>query len=73
MLYPNPATSYLTIVNKNGSFKMKMYDSTGRQVYGGNSQGNKLFFDVSSFRRGIYLIGVSCADNQVYMQKILLK
>ncbi|MCF8357893.1 MAG: endo-1,4-beta-xylanase [Prolixibacteraceae bacterium] len=72
-LYPNPATSHLTIVNKNGPFKMKMYDSTGRQVYGENSQGNKLFFDVSSFRRGIYLIGISCTDNQVYMQKILLK
>ena len=72
-IYPNPATSKLTIGNKEEGIKMvkiAIYSLNGKKLYE-TKYGVDLPYqiDISSFNTGLYLVEV-CAGKKYFVQKI---
>jgi GH35 family endo-1,4-beta-xylanase len=72
-VYPNPATSNINIETASAPFTVNVYNSMGRLIYSENSNEETIHLDVSSFNRGMYFIKVNNANNEMNVQKFLLK
>ena len=64
-IYPNPATSVVTIGNAQGP--VRVYDALGRVVWTATSSGS-LRIDIATWQRGVYLVH---ANSTVRMLSIL--
>ncbi len=70
-LYPNPATSAVTLSVPGEAFSYEMTDLAGRMVRSGD--GNQYAtVDVSSLPAGVYMIRMKC-DSQVVTRKLIVK
>jgi hypothetical protein len=72
-IYPNPATSDVTIICNSAPFHIRIFNSLGMLVYSGDSGENSITIDVSSFTRGMYLVQLTDMNNTIYVEKFLLK
>ena len=57
-LYPNPATSYITVdlqkSNERG-LSIQVYNFLGKKMYESQNMAEKLTIDLSDFNRGVYI------------------
>ncbi len=61
-LYPNPASSILTIESDSQIMEIRVVDMVGRMVYSTRVQDNSYTMDVHGFRNGIYFVQVITAN-----------
>jgi GH35 family endo-1,4-beta-xylanase len=72
-IYPNPASDNINIVSEKAPFKVSLFNILGAEVYSELSHTKSLQMDVSQYRKGIYLIKITDQNNEVNVQKIILK
>ncbi|WP_132431349.1 endo-1,4-beta-xylanase [Natronoflexus pectinivorans] len=72
-IYPNPATNNLNIAYESSPFRISIFNSMGVLVYSGNSANESYSLDVGSFARGMYVIQLTDQNNQIRVEKFLLK
>ena len=77
-IFPNPATTQLTIYN--GKLKIEnvtIYDLTGREAYNENHQtpnaNSEISIDVSKFPAGVYAVQIKTADYRATKKLIIQK
>ncbi len=58
-LYPNPATSTVTLTGIEGEAEVSVVDMNGRQVYSGSVKEGSLSIDVSGLSQGAYFVRVT--------------
>ncbi len=58
-LYPNPATSTVTLTGIEGEAEVSVVDMNGRQVYSGSVENGSLSIDVSGLSQGAYFVRVT--------------
>lgn len=70
LVYPNPATSILTIDlgNEDGKKEVAIFDLLGRSILVQQTEGKKTEIDVSEYVRGLYIIKV-----QTTLRKSILR
>ena len=70
LVYPNPATSILTIDlgNEDGKKEVAIFDLLGRSIFSQHTEGKKTEIDVSEYTRGLYIIKV-----QTTLRKSILR
>jgi ELWxxDGT repeat protein len=70
LVYPNPATSILTINlgNEDGKKEVAIFDLLGRSIFSQHIEGKKTEIDVSEYTRGLYIIKV-----QTTLRKSILR
>lgn len=75
-LYPNPATNFLIIENKNYSANensyIKITDVSGREIETKQLNQNKVFIDTEKWSKGIYLAQLVQNNTSTY-QKIIIQ
>ena len=71
--YPNPATDYITVNNRQDSFtSLEIFDMTGKIIYTKMLDSNgSVHIDVSGFDTGIYLISFRNSSN-IQVQKLIV-
>jgi hypothetical protein len=72
-IYPNPASDIINIEHQWAPYKVAIYNSLGMKVFADESISESMSLDVSRFKRGIYMIRLTSADNVSDIQKFLLK
>lgn len=72
-IYPNPASDNIKIIYESVPFKVNIFNSLGAEVYSGLSETNSFDMNVSEYKSGIYLIRVTDSNNNVIVQKLILK
>jgi hypothetical protein len=72
VIYPNPTTDFVTIMSKNNSSKIEIYDIGGRliETFAGASEKNKI--DLREFTIGIYLLKIE-VNGVILTRKIIKK
>ena len=68
-VYPNPASTVLTVKSNGNVNSVKLINTIGQVVYTSTTTSN---IDVSSFNKGVYLIQVD-TDNGTSTQKVVIK
>ena len=58
-LYPNPASSTVTLTGIEGEATVTVVDMNGRQVYSGNAADGSLTVDVSGMAQGAYFVRIT--------------
>ena len=58
-LYPNPASSTVTLTGIEGEAMVTVVDMNGRQVYTGNTANGSLTIDVSGMAQGAYFVRIT--------------
>jgi len=58
-LYPNPASSTVTLTGIEGEATVTVVDMNGRQVYSGNADNGSLTIDVTSMAQGAYFVRIT--------------
>ena len=66
-IYPNPASSMITLQTKGAIEKTNMYDFNGELVY--STAENE--FDISKFKNGIYILEIRMKDGKTFEKKII--
>jgi hypothetical protein len=61
-VYPNPASSNLTVTSSSMMLNVTVYDITGRAVMNADINDNTHVFDVTSLRNGLYIMQVKTVD-----------
>jgi len=72
-IYPNPASGNINIISEKAPFQVSLYNILGAEVYSGLSNTKSFQMDVGQYTKGIYLIKVTDRNNDVSIQKIILK
>lgn len=70
-IYPNPASSTLTVNCGNAEFGYEMYNSMGQRVANGTASGN-VQISVSDMNKGIYFIRLT-TGTQVRVEKVVVE
>lgn len=70
-IYPNPAKDFLNINNSVGNIKIEITDLTGKIIFTDALQNNFETIDISSFKKGIYIVTLS-NPNVKYIQKLVI-
>jgi len=70
-IYPNPAKDFLNINNSVGNIKIEITDLTGKIIFKDALQNNFETIDISSFKKGIYIVTLS-NPNVKYIQKLVI-
>ncbi len=75
-IYPNPASSYLYVDNKNSNNKpidLKIFDIMGNMVLNMNTLNEfPTKINIENFKNGIYFINLKQEDGQVIIKKIII-
>ena len=71
-IYPNPASSTLTLSNLEGIQQIKIMDLLGNEISNTNVYGNNVKIDVNNLRSGIYFISL-IKDNSVKVTRKFIK
>jgi hypothetical protein len=61
-LFPNPATSMLTIETASSQMSVVIADLSGKEVYNGASQNGRLSMSVQSLAAGVYVVKVQSGN-----------
>jgi len=70
-LHPNPATDLVRIINSNGSEHMvRIFDTRGRKIFENILPGSSTI-DVSSFKKGAYIVSSESGETKRYHYLIL--
>jgi len=70
-IYPNPASSILTIeTNRLGQFNIEITSLNGQLIYSNKIEGPTHQIDISSFQKGLYFITIRSRD-YVVTEKII--
>ncbi|MBA3829115.1 MAG: T9SS type A sorting domain-containing protein [Taibaiella sp.] len=70
-VYPNPVVNNVTIAfNKEGMYRIALYDITGRTVNEFKSSGKEFSFSTTTLSSGIYFLKVAGADG-MQMEKLV--
>jgi hypothetical protein len=72
-IYPNPATSNLTIESKTPLTHVWLSDLTGRRLSALGNQGQQWSMDVIGFSHGIYLVEAITEDGKRSVQKVVVE
>ena len=73
-VYPNPATSYLTLsLSKEGSYKVLLYDNAGILLNEFNVNGIEYNIPMQSYSAGIYYLNVVSENKNIKTFKIVKK
>lgn len=70
-LYPNPAKSDIKISSESRINSIEVFNSLGQKIYQEKINAKEKMFDINSFSKGIYIIGVS--TDKGYINKKLIK
>jgi hypothetical protein len=70
-VYPNPASTEITINSTDNVTNVSIYDVTGKEVYTSAKPSTIQKVDVSSFNRGMYILEV-VTDNKKSVKKLIL-
>lgn len=70
-VYPNPASTEITINSTDNLTKVSIYDVTGKEVYTSSDVSTNQKVDVSSFTRGMYTVEV-ITDNKKSVKKLII-
>jgi ELWxxDGT repeat protein len=70
LVYPNPATSILTINlgNEDGKKEVAIFDLLGRSILTQQNEGKKTEIDVTEYARGLYIIKVQTVLREVILR-----
>ncbi len=63
-VFPNPASEVINITNNNTINEVRVFDLTGRTIFGETVNDNQTVINVSEFNQGIYIIQIE-TDNGV--------
>lgn len=69
-VYPNPFSEYLTLETSLNSFKVKIYNMYGNEVFVEEINKSKKI-DLSSFSPGIYILKVFKKDDEIMTKRII--
>lgn len=72
-VYPNPATNFINITYPSSNYNVYIYNSLGKQVFSGVSEGESLTVNINNYMKGIYVVRLVDSDNNFHVQKIILK
>ncbi len=76
-LYPNPASTMITITNQNATesiSSISIYDVSGKTIYSNTpSISAETTIDVSPFAKGMYLVEIVSESNTKIIKKLILK
>jgi hypothetical protein len=76
-VFPNPTSNGLTVSwsNSQAVNHVKLMDLTGRTflVKYVNSGEDFVNLELSQFTPGVYFVQIHCADNQILVEKVILK
>lgn len=68
-VYPNPASSYITVKHAEAIQQIEIFDLAGKLVYKSNVESMETSIDVSAFSSGVYILKAT-ANNIHYYHKI---
>lgn len=71
LIYPNPATTFLTCVAGEGLHRVTIYDLSGRLHYSGVFRKN-IRIDLNMFTAGVYLVKLQ-TDSETMVKKIVVQ
>lgn len=72
-LYPNPATSRVSLDNLDANSKIQIFTQSGQSVYKTTSISDKLSVDVSNLNAGVYFITIENETNKGVKKFIISK
>ncbi len=72
-VFPNPATTQLTISHPSARFTIAVYNNLGQQIHAEYSYAENFVMDVSDLKKGFYLIKMTDENNQVFVEKVIVK
>jgi hypothetical protein len=71
IIYPNPATDFLTIETSSfGPHSIWLHTLSGQEVFNANFTGNSHQLDLSFFRKGVYILHIR-SDNHIAIRKVV--
>ncbi len=70
-IYPNPASKDVNLSSENIINSIEVYNSLGQRIFQENVKSKEKSIDISSFSKGVYIIGVS--TDKGYVRKKLVK
>lgn len=70
-MYPNPASTNVTIESNQSDYNVAIYASNGQLVYSLNNQSNTVTIPVSEFETGMYIVSITSAEGQILSTKKL--
>jgi hypothetical protein len=71
-IYPNPASAYLMIDGIDKGADIKVINAEGRIISRQNDVNSQARFDVSNWRKGLYLISIQ-TSNEVIVRRIIVE
>jgi len=72
-VYPNPGSDNINIVYESVPFRVDLFNSLGAKVYSGLSDTKSFEMNIKQYKSGIYLVKVTDSNNNINIQKIILK
>ncbi len=72
-IYPNPATSNITVQSRTPVTHVWLSDLAGRRLSAFGNQGQQWNLDVSGFSKGIYLVEAITEDGKRSVQKVVVE
>lgn len=69
-VYPNPATEFVTIKHEKAIRSVEIFDLAGKLVFSENFNNNELNLDLSTIKKGMYLMQVT-TENQKFSRKLI--
>jgi hypothetical protein len=71
IIYPNPATDFLTIETSSfGPHSIQLHSLNGKELYAATYTGNLHQVDLSYFKRGVYILHIQ-SDNHTIARKVV--
>ncbi len=72
-VFPNPATSVLTIEYDNAPYQISLFNSLGVLVHSAISNNESFKFNVGQFNKGLYLIRIKDSENITITKKVMIE
>lgn len=68
-VFPNPVSTYVTILSDFDSFSISLIDSQGKQVFSIENEKN---FPISNLPNGIYHLVIKTNDSHIYSKRLII-
>ncbi len=73
LLYPNPVSDFVYIENTENIESLDIYNYTGQRIKTVYNNDNQIIsIDVSSFKKGLYIINLTGNDNNIYVMRFVI-
>ncbi len=73
VIYPNPATTLVTIESAHAINNISIYNTVGQQVYAAGAQGTKTTMNVSNYANGTYMMRMVLANGSEVVRTMIVK